>query len=215
MPMRKQNPGRRKASRLFLIGLGLLGIASTAHAEDAALVPVERLHGVLEEVMRNADSLGFEGRKAAIVPVLAETYDLDWMAAKTLGRHWKKLDPEQQGRWRELFRELTASTYADRFDGFGGERFVVTGEETASQGTRLVLTRIERIDAEPVSLHYRVRPKDGGFRIIDVYLEGTVSELALRRSDYSSLVKREGFDALVVAVGEKIEEARAGTDDSE
>ena len=202
-----------RALRLLLLAGLAAGLAAPATAGPSA--PGERLHGALEEVMRNADRLGFEGRRDLLSPVLVETYDLDWMAAKSLGRHWKKLGAEEQMRWRTLFRDLTAATYADRFDGFGGERFVVDGEEASSQGTRIVRTRIVRgEDGDPVSLHYRVREKQGGFRIIDVYLEGTVSELALRRGDYSSLVKREGFDALVAAVEKKIEEARAGTENS-
>jgi phospholipid transport system substrate-binding protein len=174
--------------------------------------PVERLHASLEQAMRRADELGFEGRFSLLDPVLAEAYDLDWMAAKSLGRHWKKLSMEQRARWAALFRELTVATYADRFDGFSGERFELLSVEPSAQDTMLVHTRIVPTDEEPVALDYRVRSRENGFRIIDVYLEGTVSELALRRSDYSSLVKREGFDSLVAAIEEKIGEARAGTD---
>ncbi len=177
--------------------------------------PVDRLHVSLEEAMKRAEELGFEGRRELLDPVLASTYDLDWMAAKSLGRHWKKLSDEERTRWLALFRNLTVSTYADRFDGWAGESFEVLGDSPSSQGTLLVRTRIVRQDEEPVALHYRVREKDDAFRIVDVYLEGTVSELALRRGDYSSLVKREGFDALVSAVEQKIAEARVGTDDSE
>lgn len=217
----RMRAGTRSATRgrrtVALVGAAVLAVAlggagPTRAEAETPTAPVERLHAVLEEAMRQAEALGFEGRRELITPVLRSTYDLDWMAAKSLGRHWKKLSRDEQTRWLALFRELTASTYADRFDGFGGERFVVLGEEASSQGTRLVRTRIDRGELDPVSLHYRVRPVDDGFRIIDVYLEGTVSELALRRSDYSSLVKREGFAALESAVLAKIAEARAGTE---
>lgn len=174
--------------------------------------PVEKLHATLEQVMKRADSLGFDGRFELLDPVLASAYDLEWMAAKSLGRHWKKLSMDERARWLELFRKFTVSTYADRFDGFSGEHFEVLSQEESIQGTILVRSRIVRPENEPVELNYRVRPRDEGFRIIDVYLEGTVSELALRRSDYSALVKRDGFEALVVAVEEKIEAARRGTD---
>lgn len=174
--------------------------------------PVERLHGGLEQAMRRAGELGFEGRFALLDPILAEAYDLDWMAAKSLGRHWKKLSMEQRSRWAALFRQLTVSTYADRFDGFSGERFELLSVEPSAQDTLLVHTRIVLAEDDPVALDYRVRARENGFRIIDVYLEGTVSELALRRSDYSSLVKREGFDSLIDAIEEKIGEAQGDTD---
>ena len=54
-------------------------------------------------------------------------------------------------------------------------------------------------------LDYRLRPVDGKWKIIDIYMDGTVSELALRRSQYSSLIRREGLEALITALEEKID----------
>jgi phospholipid transport system substrate-binding protein len=198
------------AAGLLAAGLATAGLGTDAGGDPTA--PVERLHAGLDQAMRRADELGFEGRFTLLDPVLAGSYDLDWMAAKSLGRYWKKLSMEERTRWAALFRKLTVSTYADRFDGFSGERFELLSVEPSAQDTMLVHTRIVPTDKDPVALDYRVRAGDNGFRIIDVYLEGTVSGLALRRSDYSSLVKREGFDSLVTAIEEKIGEAQRGTD---
>jgi phospholipid transport system substrate-binding protein len=180
------------AAGLLAAGLATAGLGTDAGGDPTA--PVERLHAGLDQAMRRADELGFEGRFTLLDPVL------------------KKLSMEERTRWAALFRKLTVSTYADRFDGFSGERFELLSVEPSAQDTMLVHTRIVPTDKDPVALDYRVRAGDNGFRIIDVYLEGTVSELALRRSDYSSLVKREGFDSLVTAIEEKIGEAQRGTD---
>ncbi len=207
--------GPIRATPAILAVLGAAGLAATAPAaepEGDPTAPVERLHAGLDQAMRRADELGFEGRFALLDPILTGAYDLDWMAAKSLGRHWKKLSMEERARWAALFRQLTVSTYADRFDGFSGERFETLSVKPSVQDTLLVHTRIVLTEDDPVALDYRVRARENGFRIIDVYLEGTVSELALRRSDYSSLVKREGFDSLVDAIEEKIGEAQRGTD---
>jgi len=198
------------AGALLSASLATAGLGTGSGGDPKA--PVERLHAGLDQAMQRADELGFEGRFTLLDPILAQAFDLDWMAAKSLGRHWKKLSMEQRARWAALFRQLTVSTYADRFDGYSGERFELLSVEPSAQDTMLVHTRIVLTDDEPVALDYRVRARENGFRIIDVYLEGTVSELALRRSDYSSLVKREGFDSLVDAIGEKIAEAQRGTD---
>ncbi len=195
-----------------VVALALLAAAPAGGAMDDPRAPVEQLHAGLEQVMRQAEELGFKGRFELLDPILAEAYDLEWMAAKTLGRHWKKLSMEERARWAALFRQLTVATYADRFDGFDGERFETLSVEPSAQGTTLVHTRVVPADDDPVSLDYRVRLRADRFRIIDVYLDGTLSELALRRSDYSALVKREGFDALVSAVQAKIVEAENGTD---
>jgi phospholipid transport system substrate-binding protein len=182
-------------------------------AEDpaaAARVPVERLYATLDDVMARADALGFEGRYEALAPVVASSYDVNFMAQLILGSGWKELTPQQQARWVDAFTRFTVSTYADRFDG-ARIRFEIGASEPAAQETTLVRTVLHPKDAEPVKLDYRVRPGAGGYRIVDVYLNGTVSELALRRSEYSSLMKREGFDALVGALEQKSAAAKAGT----
>lgn len=180
---------------------------------DAAAVraPVERLYAALLDVMKRADALGFEGRYGALGPVIEASYDLPFMAELILGRQWKSLSADQQKRWLETFTKLTVSTYADRFDAYAGERFEVGAVEPATQGTSMVRTQLVRTDDEPVKLDYRMRQNAGHWRIIDVYLSGTVSELALRRSEYSALMRKEGFDALLTAVGKKIAAHEAGT----
>jgi len=186
---------------------------AAAAAPDAAAVraPVERLYAALLDVMKRAEALGFEGRYGALDPVINASYDVPFMAELILGRQWKSLSPEQQKRWVETFTRLTVSTYADRFDAYTGERFEVGAVEPATQGTSMVRTQLVRTDDEPVKLDYRMRQNAGHWRIIDVYLSGTVSELALRRSEYSALMRKEGFDALLAAVGKKIAAAEAGT----
>jgi phospholipid transport system substrate-binding protein len=36
-----------------------------------------------------------------------------------------------------------------------------------------------------------------GWRIIDIFMHGTVSELALRRAEYSSALERDGLDKVI------------------
>jgi phospholipid transport system substrate-binding protein len=188
---------------------------AAAAVPDAAgaRAPVEALHAALLDAMKRAGELGFQGRYRALEPVIGGSYDLPFMAELILGREWKALSPEQQKTWLDTFSRLTVSTYADRFDGFSGERFEIGGVEAAAQGTSLVRTTLVRSEDEPVKLDYRMRATPAGWRIIDVYLSGTVSELALRRSEYAALMRREGFDALLAAVRTKIAAAEAGTSD--
>lgn len=191
--------------------------AVRAHADDPAAVraPVERLYAALLDAMKRADELGFAGRYAALDPVVHESFDLPFMAELIIGRQWKELTPEHRNRWLDTFTRLTVSTYADRFDdASSGVRFEIGDVTPNSQGTSLVHTRLLRDDGEPVKLVYRIRPTPAGWRISDVFLSGTVSELALRRSEYGALMRRDGFDALQAAVERKVAAAEAGTDET-
>ena len=187
----------------------LLGTAVWA-ADDGAKATVETLHETLIGVMKDAKSLGYQGRYDRIKPAVETAYDLDFMAKFVLGPDGKDLSAADQSRWRDAFERITVATYAGRFTGWGGEEFKTLGEEPAAQDTVFVKTVLDRPDAEDVQLTYRLRKDGDGWKIVDVYNKGTVSELALRRSDYSSVLKREGFDKLVETVDAKVADYASG-----
>ncbi|MCG8588398.1 MAG: ABC transporter substrate-binding protein [Proteobacteria bacterium] len=203
--------------RLLLCALLSTGLASAALAEqtppahaDAPPV-VERLHATLLEVMRHSDEWSYEKRAAALEPVVHGCFDLDFMAQKSVGRHWKKLSDDDRVRWLATFRRLIVSNYAGRFVGYDDHSFA-TGELTPmSHDTVLVRTRLSRPGEEDVQLNYRLRPTPDGWRIIDVLLNGTVSELALRRSEYSSVIANGGFEGLLATLDRKIADLATGT----
>jgi len=176
-----------------------------APADDAARV-VERLHDSLVGVMRDATALGYEGRYQRLAPVLQSLFDLPFMAEKSVGRHWKAASEQNRKALVETFSRFTVANFAGRFDGFSGQSFRTLGVEPSTHGTVLVRTHLDEPGDEGVALDYRLRPVDGGWRIVDIYLNGTVSELALRRSEYSALIQREGFQALLVKLDERIQD---------
>lgn len=196
-----------------LFGVGAAASASaepasptaTATATAGSPVPtIEAFHAGLLQIMKDAKTLGFEGRIEKLEPLMAKTFDLDFMASKTVGRHWSTLSAADKKRWAETFTRFTTANYAGRFTGYTGEEFVTLGVEDAARDTRLVRTKIVVPNDETVELNYRVMLRGGQWRVIDVYLNGKVSELALRRSEYASALKRDGFDRLVASVETKI-----------
>jgi len=176
----------------------------TKAGADAARASVEQLYATLLDVMQRAEQLTYEERYAELDPVIRQAYDLPFMSAKTLGRYWKGLSEQDRERWVSTFSRLTVSTYADRFEKYSGEQFEVLTIEPSSHETLMVRTRIVPVGEKAVDLDYRLRGADGSWRIIDVFMNGTVSELALRRSEYSSVFKRDGFESLLSSLEEKI-----------
>ncbi len=187
--------------------------APTAAAEPTPNDVVETFHAALIEMMKGSDELSFDERVEYLTPRMDAAFDLDFMSSKSVGRQWKQLSSEQQRAWREKFGQLTVSNYAGRFVGYQGEAFETLGNEPAARDTVMVLTRVTVPGDEDVDLNYRLRETREGWRIIDVYLKGTVSELALRRSEYSSTLKRDGFEKLATAIDKKIAELREDAND--
>ena len=185
----------------LLFAYGATGAAESGRAS----VAIDRLHASLLEVMQNAGELRYDGRTAALSPIIPEHFDISFMAQKAVGRRsWSKATEDEQSRYLEAFTRFMIANYAGRFDGYSGQSFETLGEEPARSDTILVKTRIINPEGENVELNYRMRQLDEDWKIIDVYMDGTVSEVALRRSEFSSVVKRDGFDGLIDALDEKI-----------
>lgn len=182
------------------------GLAQPAHARNGASAVVQRLNDSLLEVMQAADNLGYQGRYRKLAPVLGASFDFTLMARVALGKHWKSLDKAQQSQVVDSFSRLSVATFASRFDGYGGEVFQITGEKSQRKNTVLVQNRLVKRDGEQIPINYLVRRVDGSWRIIDVFLDAKYSELALKRSEYTSVVQREGFDGLIGTIEAKISE---------
>ena len=162
------------------------------------------LHESLITVMKQATELGYDGRFERLAPVIPRAFDVEFMARKSVGRYWKRATPEDQRRFLDAFQRFMIANYAGQFDDYSGQRFEMVGAEHARMETVLVRSVLVDPDNENIELNYRLRWVAGSWKIIDVYLDGTVSELALRRSEFSSIVKNDDFEALIAAIDEKI-----------
>ncbi len=195
----------------MVVACGLVVLAVHAAAgESAPSRVVSRLNAGLLDVLTQAQKLGYEGRFQRLAPVVDESFDIGFMAEKSLGRHWKALGDADRARWVGVFREFTTANYAGNFDKYSGQRFDVLGEEPAQNETMVVRTLLVNPAGENVELNYRLHQVGTTWKIVDVFLKGTVSELALRRSDYASVLERDGFEVLVSTVRGKIADLAAG-----
>jgi len=166
----------------------------------AATLVISRLDEMLLDIMKRADELGYGGRYEIVSPVVRDVFDISFMARKTVGRHWAKFSEDDRKRWVETFAAFTISNFAERFDGFSGESFAIVGYKPASAETLMVLTRLNRPGEDHVSLNYRMREAASGWRVVDIYSGGRVSEIALRRSEYAKVLKDGGVEKLIASV---------------
>lgn len=173
-------------------------------ADPSPTAQVERLNSALLGAMKNADELGFKGRYAQLKPELEELFNFGFMGRIAVGAYWKRLEAAQQRKLIDAFSELSIATYADRFSGYSGEKFEIVSAEKSVKDTILVKTNLIKSDGSPVALNYLLRPADGVYRIIDIFLDARFSELARLRADYTAVMKRDGFDALIETITSKI-----------
>ena len=189
----------------------MLAVATIALADDSpATKVIARLNAVLLDTLQHAEALKYEGRFTKIAPAVDDTFDVDFMAEKSIGKYWKPLSDADQTRWKGVFREYMVANYAGNFNRFSGQRFEISGEEPSQNDTVVVHSKLFDPGGEDTELNYRFHQTPRGPRVIDVYLKGTVSQLALLRADYTSSLERGGLDALVTSVRAKIADLAAG-----
>jgi len=177
--------------------------AGTAIPAQLAALPtaapatvIEAFHAALLTTMHQGPALGGEARFRKLAPVVDRTFNLPLMTEVAVGARWASLSAAQQAKLVEAFRRFTIANYVRNFDSFDGQRFEVEPAAQPIAGGMMVLSRLLPRDRGPVALNYVMRQTAGGWQVMDVYAEGTISELARRRSEFSAVLSRNGVDGL-------------------
>ena len=185
---------------LLTIGLSSPAVA----AEISAKQVVEEFQGKLIDVMKRGKELGFQGRYDQLDDAVRKSHDLPKIARIVVGKQWEELTSEQQAKLEAVFSQLSVSAYAHNFKEYAGESFSFISEEETGRGGVVVHTNLKIPGEKDVKFDYMMKKKDDSWQIINIIADG-VSDLALKRSDYTSVLSRDGFDALIAKINEKIE----------
>jgi phospholipid transport system substrate-binding protein len=152
--------------------------------------------------MKSGRSLGQHGRFTRLEPVIRRTFDIATMARLSVGSSWATLSEAQRQQVMESFGRYISAIYADRFDSYAGQKLQVTGEQPAAGGI-MVKSQIIKANGEPVNVDYMMRRNGDTWLISDIYLDGAISEVATRRSEFGAILKNEGIDGLIAALNRK------------
>ena len=183
------------------LGLGMLSYPVHAAASSGGDT-VKGLYDVLLNTMKNGRILGQSGRFAQLDPVIRRSFDIASMARLSVGSSWAGLSESQRQQITESFGRYISAIYADRFDSYAGQKLEVTSEQPAPSGV-MVRSQIIKASGEPVKVDYMMRRNGEGWLISDIYLDGAISEVATRRSEFSTILKNEGIDGLIMALNRK------------
>lgn len=170
--------------------------ATDVRAAADAADTVRSFYSELLQTMRDGPKLGAKGRYEKLEPVIRQTFDIPYMTRMTVGPAWANMSDEQKEKLTQAFGRYITAQYASNFDSFSGEILKVQGEQPSAFG-RVVQSQIVPPDGDPVAMNYLLRQDGDKWRIGDVYLGGTISELSIRRSEFSSILRRDGVDGLV------------------
>ncbi|HEY5411703.1 MAG TPA: ABC transporter substrate-binding protein [Caulobacteraceae bacterium] len=187
--------------RSAILAAALIGAtvpaAATAQAADPAAAQIEAFDNSLLSVMRQAKSLGVQGRYRELEPVMARTFDLPTMTRFAVGPKWATVPSGDQAALTRAFSRLAVSFFAKNFDDYSGQSFKIDANVDTRGPDKLVRTHIVSPHDKTEDLTYRMRQAaDGRWKVIDVYYKSSISQLAVWRSDFTSTMNAGGAPAL-------------------
>jgi phospholipid transport system substrate-binding protein len=195
----------------LLVSIAMPPMAANAQAADSPETTISGLNATLLSTMKQAQSLGVSGRYQVLLPVLTKTYDTPLMARLAVGQSWSTLQPAQQAAITDAFRRMMIATYAKRFDGFSGETFQIVDISNRGTADKMVKTQIIQSNGKPVAINYLMRKSGPEWKIVDVYLDGTISELASRRAEFATILQSGGPDALIASLKKQGDKLLSGS----
>lgn len=197
------------ARSLALAGIAVFTIAASVPDPGPREVVSSTVNDVLA-VLKDA-KLTPEARRDRIVEIAYERFDFTTMSKLVLAKYWKRFDAAQREEFLKEFKDFLAHRYGDRIDRYEQEKVEIVGERSAKGGDAIIQTRIDRPRAEAILVDYRLRSREGAWRVIDVKIEG-ISLVSNYRDQFHEVLSRGGPDKLLAKLRER--NAGRGGDES-
>ena len=196
-----QAPARKAVCLVAMLGSAMLSYpvqAAPASGGDT----VQGLYEALLGTMKNGRTLGQSGRFTQLEPVIRRTFDIPSMTRLSVGASWAGLSDARRQQLTDSFGRYISAIYADRFDSYAGQKLQVTGEQPNPAGI-MVRSQIVKANGEPVQVDYMMHRNGDGWLISDIYLDGAISEVATRRSEFAAILRTDGVDGLIASLNRK------------
>jgi phospholipid transport system substrate-binding protein len=208
--------GRRA---LLHIGVAAFAGVATWHfagaqpaGEASPRAPVEQLDDALLATMKAGASMSFEERYRALEPVIVRIFNLDEILAASISLSWASIPTAEKADLARAFRHYIVSSYVANFNSYNGQSLeVLPLVRTISNDEVVVQTRLLRTNDSPVKLDYIMRRGPAGWQAVDVLTDGSISRVAVQRSDFRQLLESGGVSALATALNRKVAALSGGT----
>ena len=202
--------------RRLLIGIlatGRLVRPQASHAADFAEIsaPIATLNAGLLQIMKAGSKTPFPKRFDMLGPVIDQAFDLPGILRVSVGQAWSRMSDEEHADLMTVFRQYTVASYVANFDDFHGERFEILPDLRSVGSDEVVATQFTTTGGEATRLDYVMRQSETGWRVVDVLLNGTISNVVKQRSDFRGPLAEGGAAQLIGSLKKKIADLSGGS----
>ena len=175
----------------------------------AALGPEDLVRKTAEDVLFaiKTDQEIQKGNKEKIYKLAEEkilpNFDFEKVARLVLGRAWRSASDEQKKGFIVEFRTLLLKTYAVALSKYQDQE-IKFKPTRMSDTDEIVIVKSEIIQggAQPIRVNYALSKRTGKWLVFDIVIEG-VSLVTNYRSQFSSVIKKNGIDTLIKRLAKK------------
>jgi phospholipid transport system substrate-binding protein len=207
------SPGFARRSLLGMLVIAAAPLSRRALAETApadATSTIKRFNGALLAAMKSGGRTDFSSRFQALGPEVDQAFDLSAVLSVSVGPGWAGLSRGQQSRLLDAFRRYTVASYVANFDNYAGQDFTVSPDTRSLAVDRVVVqSRIVKISGDATELDYVMKQTPSGWKVIDVLAGGSISRVAVQRSDFRRILANGG-DALLASLQRKASDLSGG-----
>lgn len=202
----------RAAKRIVVLGiLFFQPFASVNAAPDSAVCVVKDFQAGILDVLKNIETLDIQGRYNLVAPLTKKNMHLTLMAATASSPYWRDGSRSQKADLVNAFHRLGASSIATLFDEYDGEVFKIWRSRKTSGPTVLVDTKIGNPnDPDPTEVTYVTAKIQGRWWIIDVIVAGGISEVKVRKNEFSAVLQKGGLDELISVLNARADRLLSG-----
>ncbi len=174
--------------------IGSLALPGSAFAQvDPAAQVVQGFYDALVAQMKKGGAA--KPRYDLFRPAVAKAFDLPGMTAVAVGPTWASLSAGDQKALTDAFERMTVANYVKNFDKFGGEVFTVDPTAVPRGAEKLIRSKLVS-GKESIPFNYRRRQVNGDWKVFDIFLNGNISQMAQKRSDFASTLASAGPQGL-------------------
>jgi phospholipid transport system substrate-binding protein len=190
--------------RYFKIGFVIMGVLLSqlvVSADVRAGVPTDQVRQTADQVLALLRNPRFKGadkesqRRERLRQIIGNRFNFEEMAKRSLGANWRRVSPDEQKRFVDLFTDLLEKSYADQIESYDGEK-IVYGRENIAQNQAEVDTKVINKKGQEFAVNYKLQSNKGDWKVYDVMIDN-ISLVNNYRSQFNRILAKSSFDDLL------------------
>ena len=171
-----------------------LFMASAQAMDTPAIQFVEELaNNVITNVLKSEDSS--EAKTKRFEKYFLAALDTQSIGKFVLGRYWKTAAHTEREKFLTAFTNMALKSWADRFELYNGQEIIFVDSRPAEGENQVYVNSQIKDDPNPIEVIWRVRNKNGEYKIVDIIIEG-VSMVLSYRNEYTAFLQNHTLPEL-------------------